>query len=232
VLKWFEDAGRDFDNGVSAKKFMTNIRRDAMSTLGNEETLALADVLAAWPPAQKSLPQPAHPRPLVKEWTMADLEPALAQVAHGRNFERGREMFETSQCLACHRFAGQGGAIGPDLSVISSRFSRHDILESIILPSKVISEQYIDTIFKLNSGEVMVGRLIGDQPDHYVVRPNPLEPEKTVTIKKSDVKLKAASKISPMPEGLVNGLTPEQIYDLIAYLEAGGPKDHPDFARK
>lgn len=230
VVKWFEDAGRNFDNGASYSNFLKNLRRDAMATLGNEETIAVADVLSAWPPAQKKLPQPAHPRPLVKEWKMEDLEAGLAAVGKGRNFQRGKEMFETSQCLACHRFVSEGGAIGPDLTAIAARFSRRDILESIILPSKVISEQYIDTIFKLNNGDVVVGRLVDANGDRYVVRPNPLEPEKTMAMKKSEVKMSVISKISPMPEGLVNGLTKDEIYDMVAYIESGGRKDHPDFA--
>ncbi len=232
VTQWFEEAGRGYDNGASYSNFLKNLRRDAMATLSNEDTLALADVLANWPPAQKTLPRPAHPRPLVKEWKMEDLEPSLAEIGKGRNFERGKEMFETSQCLACHRFVSQGGAIGPDLSAVASRFTRRDILESVIAPSKVISEQYIDTVFKLANGEVIVGRLVEDKPEKFVVRPNPLEPEKTVAIKKSDVKLNAVSKISPMPMGLVDGLTKDEIFDMIAYIESAGRKDHPDFAAK
>jgi hypothetical protein len=51
-----------------------------------------------------------------------------------------------------------------------------------------------------------------------------------VKITKSDIDFRRVSKISPMPEGLVNIFTKEEILDLVAYLESGGRRDHSDFA--
>ena len=53
------------------------------------------------------------------------------------------EAYEAAQCVLCHKFGNDGGAVGPDLTAVSSRFNRHDILESIIEPSKVVSEQFV-----------------------------------------------------------------------------------------
>jgi hypothetical protein len=50
-----------------------------------------------------------------------------------------------------------------------------------------------------------------------------------VTIKKANVRSRALLKLSAMPEGLINYLGKDEILDLIAYLEAGGNPDHPDF---
>jgi hypothetical protein len=52
-----------------------------------------------------------------------------------------------------------------------------------------------------------------------------------VTVEKSEVKSRGPSKVSPMPEGLVNTFTKEEIFDLIAYMESAGKKDHPDFKK-
>jgi hypothetical protein len=50
-----------------------------------------------------------------------------------------------------------------------------------------------------------------------------------VEVKKSDIASRAAAKLSPMPEGLVNILTKDDILDLLAYIESAGKKDHPAF---
>ena len=49
-------------------------------------------------------------------------------------------MFGATGCFQCHRFAGEGGAVGPDLTQVAGRFSARDLLESIIEPGCRISE--------------------------------------------------------------------------------------------
>lgn len=65
--------------------------------------------------------------------------------------------------------------------------------------------------------------------DHIVLQPNPLSPDK-LTIKKTDIVIRRLSDVSPMPQGLVNVFTRDELLDLFAYIESGGRKDHPDFA--
>ena len=231
VTQWFEDAGRAFDNGASFPKFIANFHSDAANTLSADEKTSLASILSAYtPPGAKPAKKPTKVRTLVKEWKTADLEPALEKISKGRNFEHGKQIFEEAQCLACHRFGSEGGASGPDLTAVASRFKRHDILESIIEPSKVVSDQYKNTTVRLKNGDVVEGRIMEETDTNLVVQPNPLLPEK-VTVKKADVKSRALSNLSPMPEGLVNTFTQKEILDLMAYVESGGRKDHPAFAK-
>ncbi len=51
-------------------------------------------------------------------------------------------MFSAARCVVCHRYSGEGGATGPDLTQLAGRFGAKDMLEAIIEPSKVISDQY------------------------------------------------------------------------------------------
>ena len=57
----------------------------------------------------------------------------------------GRTAFRQTGCSQCHRFAGEGGSVGPDLSGVGRRLSPRDLLESLVLPSKVIAEGYATT---------------------------------------------------------------------------------------
>ena len=234
LLQWFADAGRPYADGASFPKFIGNFHADARKTLTPEEQQSLNEILAAYtPPADRPRRQQApRPRQVVKQWKMDDLLPALDQVSRGRNYQRGKAAYEAAQCLACHKFGNEGtGAGGPDLTAISSRFTRRDILEATIEPSKVISEQYQNTGFARKTGDPVVGRLLEETDTKVVVQPDLLKPDK-VEINKSDITRRQPSKLSPMPAGLVDVLTKEEILDLLAYMESGGRRDHPVFSKQ
>lgn len=232
VVKWFEDAGIRFNNGASFQNFLAHAHEEAKFSMSPEEIVALGDVLAKYvgsrPAGQVSPKGP--PRKLVQAWTTADLQPSLDQVGRARSFARGRDTFIRAQCADCHRYGDQGGVIGPDLTAVATRFKRQDILESCTEPSKVLSEQYMNTALETASGQVLIGRIIEETTEKIVLRKNPLEPE-TITIKKADIQSRSPSKVSPMPAGLLNTFTREEILDLLAYLESLGDQTHPNFRK-
>ncbi|HUR45291.1 MAG TPA: c-type cytochrome [Candidatus Saccharimonadales bacterium] len=230
TVQWFKDVGRDYGDGASFPKFIANLRRDSVGTLNETESTELASLISA-PLSGERPAKKARVYKFVKEWTMADLAPSLEQASKSRDFARGKEAYTAAQCAACHRFGNEGGAIGPDLTAIASRFSRADVLSSIIEPSKVLSEQYQNMSLTKKDGDEVVGRILEESEDKVVLMVNPLEPDKKITLKKSDVAKRAPSKLSPMPEGLVNVLTKDEILDLIAYMESGGKKEHAAFRK-
>ena len=161
---------------------------------------------------------------------MADIVPALGEVSKGRNFRRGREAFATTQCILCHKFGTEGGSVGPDITGAASRFNRRDLLETIIEPSRVISDQYQNITVTRRDGEYVTGRLVEENDDKLVLVTEPIKGYRE-EIKKRDIAGRTPSKLSPMPEGLVNILTKEEILDLLAYIEAGGKREHAAFSR-
>jgi putative heme-binding domain-containing protein len=161
---------------------------------------------------------------------MRDLAGSLDQVSSGRNFRRGKEAFEAAQCLACHRFANEGGDAGPELTTVSSRFTRSDLLSSILEPSKVVSEQYISMTVTKKDGDDVTGRVLEANDARMVLLVNPLTGQK-MEIKRGDVARVEPSKVSAMPEGLVNVLSKEEILDLLAYIESAGKREHAAFKK-
>ena len=232
VVKWFEDAGIGVNNGASFNNFLLHAHEEAKFSMTPEEIVSLQEVFAEYNRLNpgKPLPKPGPPRKLVKEWTTADLQPLLSEVGKGRSFSRGRDIFHQAQCSACHRYGDQGGAVGPDLTAVSTRFKRQDILEASTEPSKVLSEQYMNTAFETKDGKTVIGRIVDETPENVVVRTNPLE-NQTVTLQKADIESRQLSKISPMPVGLLNTFSKEEILDLMAYLESLGDSKHPNFSK-
>ena len=169
-------------------------------------------------------------RHFVKEWQTSELLSSLDQVGGGRSFQNGKKAFEDAQCLACHRFGNDGGSTGPDLTAVSSRFTRRDILESILEPSKVISDQYQNIIVGTKNGDDVIGRLVEESDKTLVLITNPLTGDKT-DVRRRDVQSREPSKISPMPEGLANICSKEDLLDMLAYIEAGGRKEHAAFTK-
>jgi putative heme-binding domain-containing protein len=230
TVQWFKDVGRDYGDGASFPKFIANIRKDAVATLSDDERGELASLITAPATTGQVATKPAV-RKFVREWKMSDFANTLDQAGKGRNFERGKEAYAVAQCLACHRFGNEGGSTGPDITAVSSRFSRVDLLSSILEPSKVISEQYQNITVTKKDGDDLTGRLVEDTDTKLVLITNPLSGEKT-EIKKNDVKSRAPSKVSPMPEGLVNILSKDEILDLLAYIESAGKKQAAAFKPK
>ena len=227
TFKWFADVGQAYHDGASFPNFIKNIRKEAVASLSDDQRAELASVIAG---PQNATKPSAVQRSFVKEWKMDDLAPALDQLSHGRNFARGKQAFNDAQCILCHRFGNEGGSVGPDLTGVSSRFNPHDILESILDPSKVISEQFQNITVTKKDGEDLTGRLVEETNDRLVIVVNPLAPDSKTVVNKKDVTKREASKVSPMPEGAANILTKEDILDLIAYLQSNGDRNAAAFA--
>jgi putative heme-binding domain-containing protein len=116
--------------------------------------------------------------------------------------------------MNCHRFNGKGERIGPDLTAVSQRFTRKEVLESIIYPNQVVSDQYASKIVTAG-GKTYTGIAVKNADGGMTV----LQSDgKKAELAAADIEDVQSSKLSAMPEGLVNRLSLEQIADLFAFL--------------
>jgi putative heme-binding domain-containing protein len=230
LVRWFNEAGRDYGDGASYAKFLVNIRKDSIATLSSAERKTLQPLIEtslAAPPWK-----PEKERKFVKEWTVADLEAALGEVATGRDFRSGKSAYNDTQCIQCHRFGNDGGSVGPELTAVASKYSRRDILESLIEPSKVISDQYQNFTITKKDGDEVSGRITEENKERIIVMPNMLAPETTVEIPVKEIESRKPDRSSPMPAALLNNLSQEEILDLLAYLEAAGKSGAANFKKE
>ncbi len=223
---WFDKAAREYSGGVSFYKFLANFKGDAMATLRPDERDQLEGFLEDFEVAPLSMP--TEPMVFVQAWTMDDLEPHLPEAARGRNFANAARAFKKAQCILCHRMFNEGGAIGPDLTAVAGRFSRRDLLESILDPSKAFLEQYRTTTVIKTDGAELTGQLV-EESDETVTLVTDALTHQYVEIPIAEIKARRPSDISPMPAGLLNFLTQDEILDLLAYIESAGVRSAEAF---
>lgn len=211
-------------NGASTYfKAIADTRGELAAALVPDEAKQLADVIYAKQPVQ--LAPHALPGHTFKQWKLADLLPLLDQVSRGRNFEKAKAALISTQCVFCHRVGNDpslpAGVFGPDLTQVSARFGRRDLLMHILEPSLVIDEKFRSTLVTTADGRQVSGFLEREDDERVVLKPNPLAAE-VVEIAKAQIKERKLSDVSPMPAGALNTLKADQILDILAWFETGG----------
>jgi putative heme-binding domain-containing protein len=212
---------KHFYGANSMARIQASIRADALAGLTDTERTALAPLLVDEPAATQTL-TPLAQRPFVRDWKLDDLIGSLESVGHGRNLAAGKATFAAALCNRCHRFAGSGGAVGPDLTPLARRFGRGDILLSILAPSRIVDDKYRIVTIETTEGQVLSGQIVGDDGKTLTLLPDQLAPEKTVRIANRQIEAQTRSIVSPMPAGLLNTFSKEEVLDLLAYLESEG----------
>jgi putative heme-binding domain-containing protein len=171
------------------------------------------------------LPNVADDKPAPSKYRYDDLLKFVEKDPGGLKGDpsRGRFVFVKAQCAKCHKFGSDGEGLGPDLSTLSKRFKRADVLESIYYPSKVISDQYRSTLIETKRGQRFTG-LASAQGDVVTVL---LSDATKVSLRKDEIESQFSSLISVMPEKLLDELSLPEIADLFAFMESDSEKLPP-----
>ncbi len=229
-FKWFLQAA-NYKGGASFDLFMNEIKTNALATMTDAEKAEIKDVLDAKPEpkAPSFTPKPLN---FVKAWTLEELSKSLGVGLEGnRNFSNGRNVFGAATCFACHRFNNEGGAVGPDLTSAAGKYSPRDLLEHILDPNKEISDQYGSTVFTMEDGSTVTGRIGNMKENIMMVCTNMMDPNGFTNVDRRKVVKMEESKVSMMPPSLLYLLKEDDILDLLAYLLSKGNADDPMFVK-
>ena len=208
--------------GRSYAEFLENMRDDAAATMEPSDRRILADVIGQ--PLVAALPDDiTPPEGPGREWAVDEAIDSVEGLLAMRDFDAGRNLYHATACSMCHRFDGEGGAMGPDLTSVASNFSVPDLLRAIVEPSEVISDQYGSHTVVAQDGRSAMGMLVESDAE-LTIYPRSLSQPPAI-FDRSEVASVEESTVSQMPAGLVNGLNPEELADLVAYLISGGDPD-------
>ena len=153
-----------------------------------------------------------------REWTIDEVVKLADSGLEGRDKAKGHDLFRAALCAACHRLGNEGGAAGPDLTSLGGRFTIRDLAESILAPSKVISDQFTFELITRKDGSEVSGKIVDEKDEKWLVATNPFDVTQTVEIEHNGIKEVKHSPVSPMPPALINRLNPDELKDLLAFL--------------
>lgn len=166
----------------------------------------------------------------VREWKLADFSEVTIKDDKATAM-RGMQAFVKARCNQCHVVNGHGIPLGPDLTDIGKRFTGRQLLQQILEPSSEINKKYQTHQFVMNNGRVVSGVIVQETSAQLKVVANLLNPTAFVRVQREQIDEQTASNISPMPAGLADVLTREEILDLVSFLQTGGYR-LPDHIRK
>ncbi|WP_193214075.1 PVC-type heme-binding CxxCH protein [Luteolibacter marinus] len=196
---------------LGAKKLLDrDVPPDAVASLREVRDPSLhKEIVARW--GELSADQ-AGRRALIAGWK-AKLTPEVLAKADTAN---GKLIFGRT-CAACHKLFGEGGEIGPELTG-GERGSLDHWLDNIIDPNALVGVGYELHQIEKKDGSTVIGMLAAENDEELILRMVGVETK----VPKREVKENKALGKSMMPEGMINGLSDDEVRDLIGYLMGPG----------
>ena len=218
----------DLRDAVADTLRLMDERVAAASTLagdpaGGKLLIQLLSEVGGFPYQISSVIQTAlfqNPDPSVRTLAANYFEPpelavaAVPDLSHlSGNAERGQQTF-TQSCGTCHMVEGEGQMIGPDLTFISRKFDRTELLDAIVNPSAAITFGYEPWLIETQNGAVYSGFLLAD--GETVVLRDVAGERHTFEADAITSRQVLSVSLMPAPNGL--GLNEQDLADIIAYL--------------
>jgi putative heme-binding domain-containing protein len=191
--------------------------QQAVSAAGRQEPALAQSLAAAVARSSAGVSQPAaSPHAMVP----AELDAFVALVRGKADATRGAAIYarENLKCVTCHRIGDQGGRVGPNLTAIGASSPLDYVIDSLLYPAKNVKEGYNTLVVQTDDGQVLTGIQVTRSDAELVLRD---AAGKEVKIPTADIDEESAGT-SLMPAGLIDGLTREELADLVRYLSGLG----------
>jgi putative heme-binding domain-containing protein len=143
-----------------------------------------------------------------------------AVLADKPDVQRGKAVFK-KVCTACHRLENEGTEVGPDLNSALANKTAETLLIDILDPSREVDPRYIEYVVTTTDGRVLTGMIAAESASSVTLRRADKAED---TLLRSQIENIQATAKSLMPEGLEMQLTPQDVYDVIAYLRSVAEK--------
>jgi quinoprotein glucose dehydrogenase len=142
---------------------------------------------------------------------------AYRDCASGGDPQAGKELFFNKaelSCVRCHKVAGTGGEVGPDLTSIGQTKDMQYLLQSIVEPDAKIAENFATLVLLTDDGQVLSG-ILKQETDTLIEL---IDAEgKLIQVHPDQVESRQTGK-SSMPVDLLKHLTRRELRDLVAFL--------------
>lgn len=149
---------------------------------------------------------------LIKKWENKLFPARLGEA----NLTNGREVFRKT-CSSCHKLFGDGRTLGPELTGANRR-NLHYLISNVVDPSAAVPVDFRLATVVTTNGRVISGT-ISQRSEAGVTIQTATE---SVRVGSDDVEAVNLSKLSMMPDGLLDKLTDDQTRDLFAWMMSNG----------
>ncbi len=229
IIAWFDRAWT-FAGAASMVGYIEALWQQVLAKLPPEERAAAVDRREAWLVSEaeriaslvgeEELPSEQE-RSMLRQMSFEELAEYVEYdvMAYERfDPERGARVFQRARCADCHVFGDIGRGGGPDLSTVVARFRRSEILESIVYPSRVISDQYVALRVEMADGRSYVGMHAAESETGLTLITATGE---RVVLDKREITSREPAAVSLMPEGLLEAMSFDDLMSLMRFLEEG-----------
>ena len=171
----------------------------------------------AMSPALPLIAPAAPPAPAMRRQQLARLDELAALTKNGEA-KRGAEIFRGTKaaCMTCHAIAREGGTFGSDLTKIGSIRTARDLMEAIAFPSSSYVRSYEPLLVRTRAGAEHFGILKNESQDAITLATSAAT---EVRIPRVEVAAMTEGPASLMPPGFDGLLSPQEIADLLAFLQ-------------
>lgn len=136
-------------------------------------------------------------------------------LAEKGDVKQGRALFIRQRCIVCHAVAPGATPVGPFLGGIAKRYKPHELVRSIVDPDAMIAQGFATELFATRDGRIVSGFVVREAADEVEIRD--AHGVRSV-LAKDAIEERRKAKISVMPKGLVDTLTPKELASILAYL--------------
>jgi putative heme-binding domain-containing protein len=127
--------------------------------------------------------------------------------------QRGKTIFQ-QRCQSCHRLGNDGFAVGPDLAGARNG-GKEKLFVNILDPNHEVPPNYFGYVVDTREGDSYAGLIVNETASSVTVR-QPFAND--VVVSRSQIATMQASRLSLMPEGLEEGLTHQDLADLVGFI--------------
>jgi putative heme-binding domain-containing protein len=138
--------------------------------------------------------------------------PALRLAGDPNN---GRDLYQ-ARCANCHAMGGPGQTFGPALAEMRA-LSREKLLSAIIQPGAEVPPRYLTYVLETKTGQIRVGLMLEQNPKTVVLKTTS---GNELVLPRLNIQSVQPQPWSLMPEGLLQGLTPTALADLLNYISS------------
>jgi putative membrane-bound dehydrogenase-like protein len=129
--------------------------------------------------------------------------------------KKGQEVFRKN-CATCHRLAGVGVEVGPNIADAERTRTAEALLNDILNPNAAIDANYVNYEVTLKSGKVLSGLIASETASGLTLK---RAENQTDTVLRQDIEEVRSTGTSLMPEGLEKSITVEEMADLLGFLK-------------